>query len=235
MAMQVLGDQCASSASQHMKTVPNIFKIECPGNETVHVYTREKMTQIKKTMKKDMDTSVTNTVVLDQVFEFWLAHHTDFKPPFVGSYVSTEKDQWDHEVFVTAKASALNLATQAEHHGHMCMALLQVQQCNMDGHAGLFNFRRRAGHCVTWKSSPYTSDGKFLVNDRMRYGYLSSGLLHTQYETLVDAAHIDKVSEYVINQALSTYAPIVATVAQESCERALDEEINQTNQDPNEP
>ena len=73
-----------------------------------------------------------------------------------------------------------------------------------------------------WKSSPCTKDGSFLINYKMAFGALASGMLMEVYKRFSLAANFGTVTDDITEKKT---APILQRVVKESATRSKDEAI----------
>ena len=222
-----------TSAKQRMKIrraeygrTPS-FKIEFPGNEEQKDFVFAKLRAVKEEIKQN------NTELLHTVLDFWNLHHskstsetegTPMETTFASSYIPCSKEEVNQEHFICTKIAINSLLRQAEQHSETCKNGLQCVESSMHGHACSATLSCGGGHSIRWKSSPYLPNGKFVVNYRMATGYLSSGMLPSQYERFCDSAGIGVINQKALDSHTKEYAECVKEEMVESCNQAIIEE-----------
>ena len=128
------------------------------------------------------------------------------------------------QLFVCAPASVDNLVKRVHLHSQSCRHPPETGQVTMIGHVGIFRLHCANDHTISWHSSPYLRD-KYVVNARIGHGYFLSGILPNQYERFMDAAGIGKMGDAYLSDFFQNYSDCVNTLARESTQDALLEEI----------
>ena len=122
-----------------------------------------------------------------------------------------------------------NLSRIITDHANICKGCnLFFSEKYKRGHASVLELSCRKCGCgiPNWPSSPYLPNQKFLVNYRIAHGYVSSGILPSQYQRLVETADIGLIPESFLGQHfLPDYNLSVDCEYTESCTDALAKEI----------
>lgn len=179
--------------------------------------------------------------ILNTVLDYWLRQNTgtddagatDEATPQrsteaenVSSFLPCTKEDADQQLFVTSVNAVRNLVFQVQEHTRKCKEdITGIESVSLHGHTGRIVLE--CANCyLTWSSSPYLPNGKFLVNFRMAHGYLSSGLLPSQYERFCEASGLGKIGkQYMKNSVLDDYYASVKELADDSMHTAVLEEV----------
>ena len=112
-----------------------------------------------------------------------------------------------------------------ETHGSICDKLLTLNEIKHTGCSSEFKVLCSAcSYSSTWISSPELPDRRDLVNIRLTYAYLSSGLLPSQLERFLKAAKLDTLPLNRMTSDVKQYTECVKEERNASCAAALQNE-----------
>ena len=216
--------------------LPN-FNIELRGDADKKAHLYAKIKKVKIYLQKMSDGCVTNYDVFEKSLDAFLkTHDCDKKYPMPQAYVQISKDTSENErLFVGAKCSIEKSFEIGQHHGQICDKPLEIKKVFPLGHAVSCVAKCKDNHTYRWSSSPYIEGtGVYLVNQRMLFGYWTSGMLASQYERFAKSANIGMLylSRRQNNQDTFRYA--VQEQFDKSIENARFEELGLSAENSNE-
>ena len=127
-------------------------------------------------------------------------------------------------LFVSSQVSIENLVDRIQQHSVVCSDKLQTDTFTQRGHVAIISFKCQTKHEFSWSSTPYLGK-KFQGNLRMLHGYFVSGILPNQFNRLCIAAGIGHLGDAYISEVFKTYDNVVKSLANESMESAILQEI----------
>ena len=153
------------------------------------------------------------------------------EPELPASYQYISKEECSSnkdDLFICHSSAIDNLLSRLKNHDVSCNSPLKATNTEKQRHVMTCEFQCKAKHCIRWASSPHVEGGKYFANVRMAHGLFVSGMLPNQYKRLCKAAGIGILGEKYLGQLQKKYGEVVKTLAQESQEEALLEEIAAT-------
>ena len=206
---------------------PSSFKIECPGNQEQKDMLLGKLRSVRGITKQN------NTDLLHTVLDFWKLHHPDnhnetqgmaMDTTYASSYVPCSKEHVNQELFISTKEAMNSLLLQVEQHRDTCEKRLLWTESSMHGHVCSATLSCGNSHSIRWKSSPYLPNGKFMVNYRVATGYLSSGMIPSQYQRFCEGVGVGAIPQKAMDCITKEYAECVKEEMVASCSQAINEE-----------
>ncbi|CAH1800301.1 unnamed protein product, partial [Owenia fusiformis] len=203
------------------------FNIEIQGEDELKQKTLKKLNLVKEKMKTGVRT--TNAVAIDTLLDFWIfnnVQHDERERQTVNDilviqeHTPVEKNETSDPMFLTTKSSIQKFVDSVSAHNVFCNMALLWNDHSLHDHAALVNMKCEADHHIRWKSSPTLPNGHSLVNFPMFHGYITSGMLTSQYDhlhTTADFGHISK-------EFTDAYAQKVKSCMTDSCQASIVEE-----------
>lgn len=139
-------------------------------------------------------------------------------------------------LYVTTKASLQKLVQQVQNHSRTCKGHLVPHKVQRRGHVGLIQYScKRPGkmcHKFWWASSPLLPNKRYLVNEKILHGLIFSGMRPSHYTRLGKGAGLGVIESKVRRSFLEAYLPSIEEEYNESIETALQLEVAETLEDP---
>ncbi len=128
------------------------------------------------------------------------------------------------ELFVTCVPSIMHLVKQVHAIGKEGLGCPEYDTFDRKMHVGIVSFTmdKSKDSSFKWKSSPYI-DTAFLVNYKMSFGFLTSGLPYEQFQKFSTAAGIGNMSESFLEKETKKLQPHVQALSDQSVRAALQE------------
>ena len=173
------------------------FNLELRGDRDMKEKLHEKIKTAKIVIQKLSAKNIQNFEVLDHALDKFLGSvnsvDIEAKPQ---SFVQLDREKcMSEKIFMTSKTSIERCFEIGQQHGYFCKKSLEIIREKQLGHATLCEAKCADGHMYRWTSSSYIAGtSNYLVNQRIAFGYQTSGLLPSQYERFVEAANMGSLS-----------------------------------------
>lgn len=190
------------------------FKIELSGDQQ----SKEILLQSLQEIKSVMGYGATNVMALQATFTTWLEQNRRQQPqdqeqatPQTPSYQHITVDQAKmKKLYVCGESSLSDLMVLANNHGKKCAGDLKLQTSDNTKQSGFWNRLNiscsSATKCrvyplcnIHWATSSYLPNGHSHVNLKMTHGFITSGLLPSQFRTLIAACSIEGATWFAQN------------------------------------
>lgn len=220
---------------------PKRFNLELNCDGAVKDNILAKLKDVKTALIAHSGSGTNNTAAIEHLLEFWEQHHgQDYLQPQPQmdrshSYVTCSPQEVNQPMFLTTSKAIQNLVDQVSRHRATCHAELQLDLKASSGHPGTGHagtghsahliWKCLRDHKMQWDTSPHLPNGRALVDYRVYHAYLSTGFLPVQYERFCDTLQIGCTTQYMRDQLAENYTEAVHVETEESCHRALDEEL----------
>ena len=113
-------------------------------------------------------------------------------------FILLKKEESEKEdIFLTSTLSVEKCMEFEKHHSSFCSKSLKISRQIRHGHVLACNMICKDKHTYRWSSSPYVEGAlvsPYLVNLRMYFGYMCSGMLSCEYERFVEGSRIGSIS-----------------------------------------
>lgn len=209
-----------------------VFKIEMTGDETCKSGIMGSFHKIKSIMGY----GTTNTSALQLVFSYWLEKHQGPTECSTSDQAATDTAQIttyqrisfdqakDEKLYICGESALSDLMTLSNSHGRCCNGKLQFDTaCNNRKQSGFWYrldiscsqkaaCKKNALSNLTWCTSSYLPNGQSHINAKMTHGYTSSGLLPSQFRSLMQACGIESATRFAQNCRNQTYVTTIEEV-----------------------
>ena len=210
---------------------PPSFKLEIPGDAEVKRGILAKMSTVKEHRSRQMCRFVNNALLMETLLDLYLnqADPREIVPTPSQNDQHVARGMASQNLIVTCRSSLNQLTRIAHGHSRYCSSPFFIKKETQKIHASIAKLGcRRLGrtqHSFFWKSSPQLPNGNYLVNDKMFYGYMFSGMCPSHYNRFADGAGLGVASQRSQRKFLDMYAPHIEDVYNDDSETALLEEI----------
>lgn len=206
------------------------FKIQFPGNKDVKTCVQNKLQQIKRKLSQLKDGFVSNTDVINAVFDCWLSNNSDGTHPTgtIGSYQEVSQCDTMQDLFITSADSLQSIVDRTYYHSRYCSHSCKVTKRVRRGHvivATVTCSNQESPHTFSWSSSPYLPNKEYLANHRVCHAMVCSGMLPVHYTRFANAAGIGCVTRGKRKIFHTNYKESVQSAHDKSIEDALLDEI----------
>lgn len=206
------------------------FKITFQGTKNVKTSVQDKMQNIKGKISQMTGSFVSNTDVINAVFDFWLSRNSEeiTCDNVTGSYQDVSSGETMQDIFLTASSSLQSIVDRTMHHSRYCSNSCKITKLVRRGHVVIASVKcsnQETPHTFSWSSSPYLPNKEHLVNHRVCHAMVCSGMLPVHYTRFAHEAGIGCISRQKRKKFHQKHKDSVQNAHDQSIEEALQEEI----------
>ena len=221
------------------KKLKSTFRIEVTGDSSAR---DSVMTQLKK-VKSEMGYGSTTLSALQEVLTFWLEKHSTATGTCDTSSATSattarsiyhqllSREQAEKEtLYITGHEALHDLIAITAHHSRTCAGNYTLNATDRTVR-GFWNQIRLScsselcSHDKRWNTSSYIPGGESHVNKKMTHAFFASGVLPSQFDSLMSAAKISVSSRFSLTVSQKgEYHKIVREIAEASMHKAMTEE-----------
>lgn len=193
------------------------FTIEFPGDSTAKDRIKDKLERVKTSL---FDKSETNTAVVEALLDAYMeAHHGVRSTESVCESFASCNNYEAERIYLLTHSALNNIISVASNHKSCTgtMSVVAKQSVISDGFANRLTMQcSRTSHCpnlantnLFWTSCKYGS--KFTINIRLPHAYFSTGLLPSQFESLMSTLGV-RYQTTVLRREITQYSQAVSKV-----------------------
>ena len=213
------------------------FRIELRGDDCQKESLQQKMHKAQNGLQKMSSKNVTKYDLIEAAIESLLEKQGETKNAnaceYPTSFIQISKNDSNSENIFVSTESAIHKALDiSKHHARFCELDLRSKKCSKRGHVISCSMQCKNGHTYQWSSSPYIEGtDSYLVNQRILFGYLTSGMLPSKYERFTDASGIGTIHRSRRSDLLDTFRKSVQVEYDKDIQKARLIEIGLSSND----